>query len=203
MNNKTLVVLCILIALLAGLTAAGVYYLYRDADGMETVGKLESCAVDKPDSVGNGGKSKMPPELKKEPERRETAGKPSAYKVKNCRSGKLNTLRQNADKSLELIDETGKRQWKRTLGGYICGPVAEIDWFGNGKIQFLLCDGGRIYVIDRLGRDVSGFPKAAGVVVTKGPVSETSRGKAYWKFETATGAVYYNYKLTKSYAKLP
>jgi hypothetical protein len=47
--------------------------------------------------------------------------------------------------------------------------VQEADYFNNGKIQFLFAADTKLYLIDRLGRFVSGFPVELGKVVAVGP----------------------------------
>ncbi len=44
-----------------------------------------------------------------------------------------------------------------------------MDHFRNGKIQFLFCAGSEMYLVDRLGRFVSGFPVSLGKEVLVGP----------------------------------
>lgn len=91
------------------------------------------------------------------------------FPVTNCATGKTNTLYQNSHLSICLRDEKGKDLWGVPFNERICGRVEEVDWYGNGKIQFLFAAGTRLYLIDRLGRYVSGFPVDLGVQVALGP----------------------------------
>ncbi len=91
------------------------------------------------------------------------------FPVTNCATGKTNTLYQNSHLSICLKDENGKDLWGVPFSDRICGRVEEVDWYGNGKIQFLFAAGTRLYLIDRLGRYVSGFPVDLGVEVVLGP----------------------------------
>ena len=118
------------------------------------------------------------------------------FSVKNCATLKQNTLRQNADNSLELLDENGKTLWKKPFPGNICGSVAQVDHLGNGKIQFLMAEGQRLHLIDRLGREVSGFPMKLPAKALKGPYAAKAKGQNCWKVVTASGTVYYDKKVT-------
>lgn len=118
------------------------------------------------------------------------------FSVKNCATLKQNTLRQNADNSLELLDENGKTLWKKPFPGKICGSVAQVDHLGNGKIQFLMAEGQRLHLIDRLGREVSGFPMKLPAKALKGPYAAKAKGQNCWKVVTASGTVYYDKKVT-------
>ncbi len=70
------------------------------------------------------------------------------------------TLVQDNQNNLSLFSSEGKRLWSTPLGGRIAGNIHQIDIYNNGKFQFLFCTSGGIYVVDRLGRFVTGFPKA-------------------------------------------
>jgi hypothetical protein len=69
-------------------------------------------------------------------------------------------LVQDAQNNLALFSPAGKRLWSTPLGGKILGEVYQIDIYNNDKLQFVFCTSGGIYVVDRLGRFVSGFPRA-------------------------------------------
>ena len=47
--------------------------------------------------------------------------------------------------------------------------MESIDYYRNGRLQYLFAAGSRLYLIDRLGRFVSGFPAELGKEVLLGP----------------------------------
>ena len=62
----------------------------------------------------------------------------------------------------------------------ICGYVQEVDYYNNGKIQYLFAAGSQMYLIDRLGRFVSGFPVETGKIIAAGPaVYDFTGAKGY------------------------
>ena len=91
------------------------------------------------------------------------------FKVTNSGTGKVNKFYQNSHLSLCLQDENGKDLWGIPFKHPICGFVQEADYFNNGKIQFLFAADTKLYLIDRLGRFVSGFPVDLGKKVAVGP----------------------------------
>lgn len=102
------------------------------------------------------------------------------FKVKNCATGKINTLYQNIHLSICLQDENGKDVWGVPFKSKICGYVQEIDYYNNGKIQYLFAAGSQMYLIDRLGRFVSGFPAETGKKIAAGPaVYDFTGAKGY------------------------
>ncbi|MEO8734234.1 MAG: hypothetical protein ABI373_07875, partial [Flavobacteriales bacterium] len=78
--------------------------------------------------------------------------------LKDYLSKTLQVLVQDKDHRLTLISCTGKVLWRRTLDGPVLGDIQQVDRYRNGKAQMLLNTGSSIYMVDRLGRDVDGFP---------------------------------------------
>lgn len=91
------------------------------------------------------------------------------FKVRNSATGKENTLYQNAHLSICLRDENGKDQWGVPFRERFCGRVETIDYYANGRLQYLFAAGSKLYLIDRLGRFVTGFPAELGREVLLGP----------------------------------
>ena len=91
------------------------------------------------------------------------------FEVKNSHTGKMNSFYQNAQKAICLKDETGKDLWGVPFGKPLCGTAHNVDYFANGKLQIIFGAGSSIYVIDRLGRYVTGFPLDLHKEITLGP----------------------------------
>ena len=91
------------------------------------------------------------------------------FKVKNSHTGKVNTFYQNSQKAICLRDENGKDLWGVPFGKSLCGTAHNVDYYANGKLQIIFGAGQEIYVIDRLGRYVSGFPLNLGKEILLGP----------------------------------
>ena len=91
------------------------------------------------------------------------------FPVQNYISGQTNYLYQNAHLSICLNDENGKGVWGIPFKEKLCGRVQSIDYYNNKKIQFLFCAGSKLYLLDRLGHWVNGFPVSLGKEVLLGP----------------------------------
>lgn len=91
------------------------------------------------------------------------------FPVVNYTTGKTNYLYQNAHKSICLNDENGKGVWGIPFKEDLCGRVQDIDYYNNKKIQFLFCAGDKLYLLDRLGHWVNGFPVKLPSPVLLGP----------------------------------
>ena len=90
------------------------------------------------------------------------------FEVKNSGTGKMNSFYQNSHLSL-CLSENGKDLWGVPFKEPICGTAQNVDYFANGKLQVIFGAGSSIYVIDRLGRYVSGFPVNLGKEILIGP----------------------------------
>lgn len=91
------------------------------------------------------------------------------FSVTDCSTGKKKLFSQQSNNYLVLKEENGKGIWGVPFQAPICGAVSEIDYFGNGKIQFLFASGSKLYLIDRLGRFVKPFPVEIGKEILLGP----------------------------------
>ncbi|MDB2674938.1 hypothetical protein N9Y90_00195 [Flavobacteriales bacterium] len=78
--------------------------------------------------------------------------------VYNHSTRKNNVIIQDANKTTYLIDEKGKELWRKNIGGKILDNVSQIDFYKNGKLQYLFNTEDSLYVLDRLGRNVENFP---------------------------------------------
>ena len=102
------------------------------------------------------------------------------FTVKNSGTGKMNQFTQAPNLSLSLRDENGKSLWAVPFKGKLCGRVEEVDYYANGKLQYLFASGSKLYLIDRLGRFVSPFPVELGKEVRLGPdVYDFTGAKGY------------------------
>lgn len=90
------------------------------------------------------------------------------FEVKNSGTGKMNRFYQNKHLSLCLSQE-GKDLWGVPFKKPICGTAQNVDYYANGKLQIVFGAGSQVYIIDRLGRFVSGFPIDLGKDILIGP----------------------------------
>lgn len=75
-----------------------------------------------------------------------------------------------ADKNnnLYLANNEGIVLWKKRIGNGIIGEIAQIDFFRNGKLQYMFNDTNHIFLIDRNGNHVAPFPIQLPVEATNG-----------------------------------
>jgi hypothetical protein len=78
--------------------------------------------------------------------------------VRNHLSGEPELLVQDRDNTLYLFNRTGQELFKRNLPESIVGRPVQVDRFKNGNLQYVFSTNNFIYLIDRNGKDVEGFP---------------------------------------------
>ena len=98
------------------------------------------------------------------------------FPVKNAATGQTNYLYQNTHGSICLNDENGKGVWGIPFKESLCGCVESIDYYQNGKYQYLFCAGSKLWLLDRLGHWVNGFPVNLGKEVLLGPAVQDFTG---------------------------
>jgi hypothetical protein len=82
----------------------------------------------------------------------------SAWTVINHNTQEKEQLTGDAKGNLTLKDASGNILWTRNLGSPILGDVVQVDALRNNKLQYVFTTTSGLYLIDRNGKDVSGFP---------------------------------------------
>jgi len=65
---------------------------------------------------------------------------------------------QDQANKVYLINGTGRILWKQAVDGPIMGDVYQVDFYRNGKLQYLFNTAGKIHLIDRNGNYVERYP---------------------------------------------
>lgn len=78
--------------------------------------------------------------------------------VRNHVTGTQELLVQDQAGVLSLRTTGGRTLWQVPLDGPLLGPAQQVDRYHNGKLQLLALTARTVYLIDRNGRAVDGFP---------------------------------------------
>ncbi|MEJ0028963.1 MAG: hypothetical protein WDO15_00680 [Bacteroidota bacterium] len=89
-------------------------------------------------------------------------GQPTSrlWTVRNHNDKSTEVLVLDASNRLHLVSKDQRVLWSTTLPGSIQGDLYQVDLLKNGKLQYLFVAAGQLQAIDRLGRNVAGYPKA-------------------------------------------
>ena len=90
------------------------------------------------------------------------------YLVTDHNNGKMNIIVFDKMANMYLIDADGKILWKRKLDAVPISDVWEADYYKNGKIQYLFNTPDNMYLIDKNGKNVTGYPKKLHSKATNG-----------------------------------
>lgn len=116
------------------------------------------------------------------------------FLVKNHYTGALETVLQDAENRLYLLANTGKVLWEADLEGPVQGEIIQADLFRNRKLQMVFSTATKLYVLDRNGNHVDGFPVSFSEK-TAAPVAVADYDKSrdyrfFIPFESGKTAVY-------------
>lgn len=78
--------------------------------------------------------------------------------IDNFHTREKNIMVQDAHNNLYLLNRSGIIQWKRQLREPIISEIFEVDYFKNGRIQYVFNTKNYIYMIDRIGNFVDRYP---------------------------------------------
>ena len=91
------------------------------------------------------------------------------FEVKDVTKRSAAFLEQLPNMRLRYMDANKKGVWAIPFETPICGYVEQIDLYSNGRLQMLFASEDKLYLLDRLGRFVKGYPKKLQKEVVMGP----------------------------------
>jgi len=90
--------------------------------------------------------------------------------VNNHRDDDQNILVFDDSPAVYLINSDGKILWRQKLSGVPFGDIYEVDYYKNGKVQYLFNTRSHIYLLDIEGHSVASYPKKLHLEATN-PIS--------------------------------
>lgn len=75
---------------------------------------------------------------------------------------------QDNKNKLHLINASGDILWSAPVKGEILGEIHQIDYYRNGRLQYLFNTSEKLYLLDRTGKMVKNFPKIFKSPATNG-----------------------------------
>ena len=91
-----------------------------------------------------------------------------SWTVINHNTQEKETLRHDNDKKLELVGADGKTIWSIEIESPILGDVIQIDALKNNKLQMAFTTESALYILDRNGKPLPGFPYHTKPPITSG-----------------------------------
>jgi len=127
-------------------------------------------------------------------------GKP--FLVKDHQSKKYDIIVFDRGNRMYLIDHTGKILWTRRLPQLPMSPIYPVDFYKNGKIQYLFNTKDNLFLIDRKGRYVANYPITIHPQATNGlSLFDYNRRKDYRILLAQADKHIYNYMINGDQVK--
>ncbi len=80
------------------------------------------------------------------------------YVVRNHDTQAREVIFQDEDNVLRLVSSDQRVLWQDSLRGPIVSDIQQLDFYNNGKLQYLFATDSAIHLIDRNGSPVEGYP---------------------------------------------
>jgi hypothetical protein len=127
-------------------------------------------------------------------------GKPFLVKDHTDNSTKIVAFDEN--KNIYLISLEGEIIWKITLNENIISDVYQVDYYKNGKIQYLFNTKNYICIIDLKGNNLSGYPLKLPAEATNGlALFDYNNKKDYRILVACSNNIVYNFDIKGSKVK--
>jgi hypothetical protein len=112
----------------------------------------------------------------------------------NHQTGENEVFVQDMQNNVYLINQVGRILWKIGLPDRILSEVFQIDYFKNGKLQFLFNTESHIYLVDRNGNFVEKYPVTLRAPATNGiAVFDYEKNRDYRIFVACSDRHIYGY----------
>ena len=104
---------------------------------------------------------------------------------------------QDAQHNLQQVTGSGRIRWSIVLPGPVLGQIHQVDYFKNGKLQYLFNTREKLYLIDRNGNQVAHFPVTLRSPATNGvSVFDYAGNRDYRYFVAGEDKKIYAYDFT-------
>lgn len=103
----------------------------------------------------------------------------------------------DATNNMYLIDSDGQVQWRKQLKESPISDVYTVDYYKNGKLQYLFNTATHLYLIDRNGNDVANYPVKLRSRATNGlTLLDYEKKKDYRILISCADKITYNYEIS-------
>lgn len=177
MKKKNLLIYCTVLVVMTLGTSIALYVLYKDAP--EPLVKSRDGQIENLLSESEEEKT----DTLAQPKKKADANTDGPFTVLNSSTGKVNSL-QRKDGMLSLTDEKGKVLWSVPFETPLCSMAGTIDYYANGRLQFLFISNDEIRLFDRKGNEVAEVRKKLDKPVRIGPAIYDFSGKKKYNILT-------------------
>ena len=112
--------------------------------------------------------------------------------VLNVNSGEREIFAQDTSGNIYLLNKAGEILFTKNIGEQLVSGVYQLDYYNNGKLQYIFNTANHIYIVDRFGNYVSSFPIKLSYPATAGLtlVLDTPAREYRYYVPCSNGAIY-------------
>lgn len=116
-----------------------------------------------------------------------------AQSVRNFYDNSLEFLLLDSANRLHLVNKDGLVLWQKALDGHLVSDIHQIDYYRNGKLQYFMATANSLYLIDRNGNPIPGYPLSlseSARIAHASPVDYDNSRKYRWWLVDTEGKMY-------------
>ncbi len=106
--------------------------------------------------------------------------------VLNSNTSEQEIFTQDTANNIYLISKSGEILFSKNIDEPILGKVTQIDYYNNGKQQYIFNSARHVFIVDRLGNDVASYPLRLSAVAT----SSLALSKTRYYIPCNNGSIY-------------
>ncbi len=110
--------------------------------------------------------------------------------IQNAVSGESEIFVQDTAHNVYLLSQSGAVLFSKNIGEPVVGKVHQIDYYNNGKVQYIFNTTGHVYVLDRFGNDVASYPLRLSAPAASGMVVNNNAGNTRYYVPCSNGNIY-------------
>ncbi len=126
----------------------------------------------------------------------DTPAATQAYFVTEHNTNEKEIVVQDEKNQLYQISKAGNINWKVSLANKIISQIYQVDFYNNGRLQYVFNTTNEIHVIDREGKHLPGFPLRLPDVATNGMLLAHYKDVNQYRIFIACSNRIYGYELS-------
>ncbi|MBP6730408.1 MAG: hypothetical protein KA149_00020, partial [Chitinophagales bacterium] len=110
--------------------------------------------------------------------------------VLNSTTGEKEVFVQDTANNIYLLGQSGEILFTKNTGEPIIGSVQQLDYYNNGKLQYIFNSASHVFIVDRLGNDVGSYPLRLSSTATGSLTLVKNGAISRYYIPCANGSIY-------------
>jgi len=113
----------------------------------------------------------------------------------NGNTGDKEIFTQDTANNVYLLSKSGEVLFTKNIGESIIGAVYQLDYYNNGKLQYIFNSATHVFMLDRSGNDAASYPLRLSYPASAG-LTLVNSGSKYRYYVPCTNGAVYGYEAT-------